>query len=204
MPAAASGSAPAAAPRSATAATIRKASASAATRPAIAPPSRCGSNASSAISTTRWNWARATSRLRCAGCADSRAKALPTNSTSTALSTPPPGMPAGSICMMRPERHNAVKVLLFLDVGGSMEDHVRICEELFSACRAEFKHLEHFYFHNCVYDGGVAGQPSPLERAHLDARPDAQIRRRLPTDLRRRRDDEPLRNPPAAAAASNT
>ena len=54
--------------------------------------------------------------------------------------------------MMRPERHNAVKVLLFLDVGGSMEDHVRICEELFSACRTEFKHLEYFYFHNCVYE----------------------------------------------------
>ncbi len=54
--------------------------------------------------------------------------------------------------MMRPERHNAVKVLLFFDVGGSMEDHVKVCEELFSACRAEFKHLEYFYFHNCVYD----------------------------------------------------
>lgn len=51
-----------------------------------------------------------------------------------------------------PERHNAVKVLLFLDVGGSMDDHVRICEELFSAARSEFKHLEHFYFHNCVYE----------------------------------------------------
>jgi len=53
---------------------------------------------------------------------------------------------------MRPERHNAVKVLLFLDVGGSMDDHVRVCEELFSACRSEFKHLEYYYFHNCVYD----------------------------------------------------
>ncbi|HMD64719.1 MAG TPA: VWA domain-containing protein [Stellaceae bacterium] len=51
-----------------------------------------------------------------------------------------------------PERHNVVKLLLFLDVGGSMEDHVRICEELFSAARSEFKHLIHFYFHNCVYD----------------------------------------------------
>jgi uncharacterized protein len=51
-----------------------------------------------------------------------------------------------------PERHNAIKLLLFLDVGGSMEDHVRICEELFSAARSEFKHLIHFYFHNCVYD----------------------------------------------------
>jgi len=53
---------------------------------------------------------------------------------------------------MVPERHNAVKVLLFLDVGGSMEDHVRVCEELFSAARSEFKHLEYFYFHNFVYE----------------------------------------------------
>lgn len=54
---------------------------------------------------------------------------------------------------MRPERHNAVKVLLLLDVGGSMDDHIRTCEELFSAARAEFKHLEPYYFHNCVYEG---------------------------------------------------
>jgi uncharacterized protein with von Willebrand factor type A (vWA) domain len=51
-----------------------------------------------------------------------------------------------------PERHNAAKVLLFLDVGGSMDDHVKICEELFSAARSEFKHLEHYYFHNFVYE----------------------------------------------------
>jgi uncharacterized protein with von Willebrand factor type A (vWA) domain len=51
-----------------------------------------------------------------------------------------------------PERHNAIKLLLFLDVGGSMDDHIRICEELFSAARGEFKHLVHFYFHNCLYD----------------------------------------------------
>jgi uncharacterized protein len=50
------------------------------------------------------------------------------------------------------ERHNAVKILLFLDAGGSMDDHVRVCEELFSATHTEFKHLEYFYFHNCVYD----------------------------------------------------
>lgn len=54
---------------------------------------------------------------------------------------------------MRPERHNAVKLLLFLDIGGSMDGHVRLCEELFSACRTEFKHLEYFYFHNCIYEG---------------------------------------------------
>jgi uncharacterized protein len=53
---------------------------------------------------------------------------------------------------MVPERHNAVKILLLLDVGGSMDDHVRICAELFSAARSEFKHLEAFYFHNCVYE----------------------------------------------------
>jgi hypothetical protein len=51
------------------------------------------------------------------------------------------------------ERHNAVKVLLLLDVGGSMDDHIRTCEELFSACRGEFKHLEQYYFHNCPYEG---------------------------------------------------
>ncbi|WP_339708880.1 VWA domain-containing protein [uncultured Sphingosinicella sp.] len=55
--------------------------------------------------------------------------------------------------VMRPERHNAVKVLLFLDVGGSMDPHIKLCEELFSAASSEFKHLEFFYFHNFVYEG---------------------------------------------------
>ncbi len=53
---------------------------------------------------------------------------------------------------MRPERRNKVKVLLLLDAGGSMDDHIRTCEELFSATKAEFKHLEHYYFHNCMYE----------------------------------------------------
>ncbi len=53
---------------------------------------------------------------------------------------------------MRPERHNAVKLLLFLDVGGSMDPYIRLCEELFSAATSEFKNLEFFYFHNCLYD----------------------------------------------------
>jgi uncharacterized protein len=53
----------------------------------------------------------------------------------------------------RPERRNAVKVLLFLDVGGSMDPHIRVMEELFSAARAEFRHLQAFYFHNCLYEG---------------------------------------------------
>jgi len=54
--------------------------------------------------------------------------------------------------LMRPERHNAVRVLLFLDVGGSMDWHVKATEELFSAARSEFKHIEYFYFHNCLYE----------------------------------------------------
>jgi uncharacterized protein with von Willebrand factor type A (vWA) domain len=53
---------------------------------------------------------------------------------------------------MVPQLHNKVKVLLFFDVGGSMDDHIRSCEELFSAAKTEFKHLEYFYFHNCVYE----------------------------------------------------
>jgi len=53
----------------------------------------------------------------------------------------------------RPERRNAVKVLLFLDVGGSMDPHARVMEELFSAARSEFRHLETWYFHNCLYEG---------------------------------------------------
>lgn len=54
---------------------------------------------------------------------------------------------------MRPERHNAVKLLLFLDVGGSMDPFIKLCEELFSAATSEFKNLEFFYFHNCLYEG---------------------------------------------------
>jgi len=54
---------------------------------------------------------------------------------------------------MVPERHNSVKVLLLFDVGGSMDPYVRTCEELFSAARIEFKHMEYYYFHNFIYDG---------------------------------------------------
>ncbi len=54
---------------------------------------------------------------------------------------------------MRAERRNAVKLLLFLDVGGSMDPHIKLCEELFSAATSEFKNLEFFYFHNCLYEG---------------------------------------------------
>ncbi|WP_068314622.1 vWA domain-containing protein [Polycladidibacter hongkongensis] len=53
---------------------------------------------------------------------------------------------------MRPERRNAIKVLMLFDIGGSMDDHIRTCEELFSAARSEFKHLDYYYFHNCPYE----------------------------------------------------
>ena len=54
--------------------------------------------------------------------------------------------------IMRPERRNAVKVVLLFDIGGSMDDHVKVCEELFSAAKSEFKHMDHYYFHNCLYE----------------------------------------------------
>ncbi len=53
---------------------------------------------------------------------------------------------------MAPERHNAVKVLMLFDIGGSMDDYIHTCEELFSAAHGEFKHLEFYYFHNCLYE----------------------------------------------------
>jgi uncharacterized protein with von Willebrand factor type A (vWA) domain len=72
---------------------------------------------------------------------------------------------------MVPERHNAAKVLLLLDIGGSMDGHVRMCEELFSAARAEFKHLEHFYFHNCPYE--LLWRDA--SRRHVDKTPTHQV-----------------------------
>ena len=55
--------------------------------------------------------------------------------------------------IMQPERRNTIKVLIFFDIGGSMDSHIRVCEELFSAARTEFKTMEFFYFHNCLYEG---------------------------------------------------
>ena len=54
---------------------------------------------------------------------------------------------------MRPERRNTVKLLILFDIGGSMDAHIKVCEELFSACRTEFKHMEYYYFHNFIYEG---------------------------------------------------
>ena len=81
---------------------------------------------------------------------------------------------------MGPERHNAVKVLLFLDIGGSMDDHVRVCEELFSAASSEFKHLEYFYFHNCVYEGLWKDNT----RRHHDRIPTMDVLHKYPADYK--------------------
>ena len=81
---------------------------------------------------------------------------------------------------MVPERHNATKVLLFLDVGGSMDDHVRVCEELFSAAGSEFKHLEYFYFHNCVYEGLWKDN----KRRHSVRTPTMEVLHKYPADYK--------------------
>ena len=81
---------------------------------------------------------------------------------------------------MVPERHNAVKVILFLDAGGSMDDHVKVCAELFSACRTEFKHLETYYFHNCVYETVWLDN----RRRHTERLPTWQVLRTYPADYK--------------------
>ena len=79
-----------------------------------------------------------------------------------------------------PERRNTVKVLLFLDIGGSMDDHIRVCEELFSATRAEFKHLEFFYFHNCLYERVWQDN----RRRHTETLDTWQVLRTYPSDYK--------------------
>ncbi|MBU1325166.1 MAG: VWA domain-containing protein [Alphaproteobacteria bacterium] len=81
---------------------------------------------------------------------------------------------------MRPERRNTIKVLLFLDVGGSMDAHVQLCEELFSAARTEFKHLEFFYFHNCLYEGVWKDN----RRRHAEKTPTWEVLNKYPGDWR--------------------
>ena len=79
-----------------------------------------------------------------------------------------------------PERHNLVKVLLFFDVGGSMDAHVRICEELFSAARSEFKYMEFFYFHNCLYEAVWKDN----RRRHNEIIPTWEVLHRFPHDYK--------------------
>lgn len=81
---------------------------------------------------------------------------------------------------MVPERHNAIKVLLLLDIGGSMDDHIRICEELFSASKTEFKHLEHYYFHNFTYEYLWKDN----KRRFDEATPTMEIINRYPSDYK--------------------
>ena len=81
---------------------------------------------------------------------------------------------------LRPERRNAIKVLLFLDVGGSMDWHVEKAEELFSAARSEFKHFEHFYFHNCPYEKLWKEN----RRRHTETTPTLDVIRTFPSDYR--------------------
>ena len=81
---------------------------------------------------------------------------------------------------MRPEKHNAAKVLLFFDVGGSMNPHIRIMEELFSAARSEFKHMEYFYFHNCLYENVWRDN----RRRHSNALPTWDVLHTYPHDYK--------------------
>lgn len=80
----------------------------------------------------------------------------------------------------RPERRNAVKLLMFLDSGGSMDDHIHVIEELFSAARTEFRHMEYFYFHNCVYEGVWKDN----RRRHADRIPTLDLIRTFGPDYR--------------------
>ena len=81
---------------------------------------------------------------------------------------------------LRPERRNTIKVLLFLDIGGSMDGHIKLCEELFSAARSEFKHLEYFYFHNCLYESVWKDN----HRRHVDRIATADVLHKFPRDYK--------------------
>ena len=95
---------------------------------------------------------------------------------------------------MRPERHNAVKVLLFFDIGGSMDWHIKATEELFSAARTEFKHMEHFYFHNCLYEKVWKENRRRFQAHTRDLGRAAHLSARLQGGVRRRRLDVALRD----------
>jgi uncharacterized protein len=114
--------------------------------------SRSGISATTRTSTIRSSWARATSRWPCAACAS-----LPVEGAEDEFdlggTIDHTAKDAGLLnIQMRPERRNKVKLLILFDIGGSMDAHVKVCEELFSACKTEFKHMEYFYFHNFIYE----------------------------------------------------
>ncbi len=79
-----------------------------------------------------------------------------------------------------PERHNMVKVLIFFDIGGSMDAYIKLCEELFSAARTEFKHMEFFYFHNCLYEGVWKDN----KRRHSEKTPTWDVLHKFPHDYK--------------------
>ena len=79
-----------------------------------------------------------------------------------------------------PERRNKVKVLVFFDIGGSMDPHIRLCEELFSAARSEFKNMEYFYFHNCLYEGVWKDN----RRRHTEKMPTWDVLHTFPSDYK--------------------
>ncbi len=81
---------------------------------------------------------------------------------------------------MRPERRNSVKVLMLMDAGGSMDPYVKICEELFSAAKTEFKNMEFFYFHNCIYEGLWKDN----RRRRTDITPTWDVLHRFPSDYK--------------------
>ncbi|HYG26312.1 MAG TPA: VWA domain-containing protein [Caulobacteraceae bacterium] len=82
--------------------------------------------------------------------------------------------------VMRPERRNKIKVLIFFDIGGSMDSHIKLCEELFSAARTEFKNLEFFYFHNCLYEGVWKDN----RRRHTEKIPTWDVLHKYPADYK--------------------
>src|SRR5262250_2162677 len=82
--------------------------------------------------------------------------------------------------VLRPERRNTIKVLLFFDIGGSMDSHIKLCEELFSAARSEFKHMEFFYFHNCLYESVWKDN----RRRHNEKTPTWDVLHKFPHDYK--------------------
>ncbi len=82
--------------------------------------------------------------------------------------------------VLRPERHNKVKVLIFFDIGGSMDSHIKLCEELFSAARTEFKHMDFYYFHNCLYESVWKDN----RRRHNEKTPTWEVLHKYPHDYK--------------------
>jgi uncharacterized protein with von Willebrand factor type A (vWA) domain len=105
---------------------------------------------------------------------------------------------------MVPERHNKVKVLLLMDVGGTMDEHIHRVEEISRRAKSEFKHLEFYYFHNCVYDFMWKNNRRRYSEKFPDDGHHSQVQQGLQLIFVGDCDDEPVRDPASRAAASNT